>query len=50
MTKKRNEDIRAKLGVVATAEKVTESRLRWNGHVKRSEQYIKRAMDQNVSV
>ena len=47
--KKRNEDIRRQLGVADIAEKVRETRLRWYGHVQRSEQYIKRAMEEKVT-
>ena len=45
----RSEDIRAKLGVVNITEKLKEMRLRWYGHVQRSERYIKTALDMPVT-
>ena len=45
---KRNVDIRKKLGVIDIREKVKETRLRWFGHVKRSNSYIRTVYEKPV--
>ena len=44
----RSEKIRAELGVAQIRDKVKEARLRWLGHVKRSDSYIKTAYEMKV--
>jgi hypothetical protein len=47
--KLRNDYIRAELGVAVITDKVTEARLRWYGHVQRSNEFIKVAKDMKVT-
>ena len=44
----RSEKIRAEQGVAQIRDKVKEARLRWFGHVKRSDSYIKIAYEMEV--
>ena len=44
----RSKKIRAELGVAQIRHKVKEARLRWFGHVKRSDSYIKTAYEIKV--
>ena len=43
-----SEKIRAELGVAKIRDKVKEARLRWFGHVERSDSYIKIAYEMEV--
>ena len=43
-----SEKIRAELGVTQIRDKVEEARLRWFGHVRRSDSYIKTASEMKV--
>ena len=44
----KSEKIRAELGVAQIRDKVKEARLRWFGHVKKSDSYIKKAYEMRV--
>ena len=44
----RSEKVRAEIGVAQIRDKVKEARLRWFGHVKRNDSYIKIAYEMEV--
>ena len=44
----KSEKIRAELGVAQIRDKVKKARLRWFGHVKRSDSYIKTGYEMKV--